>query len=55
MDLSMFNIKLTTEEVLFAAGIFNSVYSNQAPIPELFGVEAPNDGKSYLTLKNIRK
>lgn len=53
MDFSQWNIKLTTEEVLFAAQIFNSVYTNQAPIPELFGVEPPNDGESYLQLSNI--
>lgn len=53
MDMDMFNIPLTTEEMLFAAGIFNSVYANKAPASDIFGKEPPNDGKSYLTLKNI--
>ena len=53
MDMNMFNVPLTTEEMLFAAGIFNASYENKAPVSDIFGKEPPNDGKSYLTLKNI--
>lgn len=53
MDMDMFNVPLSTEEMLFAAGIFNAAYENKSPVSDIFGKEPPNDGKSYLTLKNI--
>ncbi len=53
MDFSIFNVPITTEEMIFAAQIFQAQITNKSPVPELFGKDAPDDGKSYLMLKNI--
>jgi hypothetical protein len=45
------NIVLTKEEMLFAAGIFQSVFSQQAPIPAYFAKAPP--ASAELVLSNI--